>query len=239
MVGHMARRATPDLVPVLSKGKHRSPRKGACFMEYVSYLAGERWSDAPTCTHPVLAAVARGVNDHISDAGRARLVDLIPSVVGLSGDQPVVDIGIAIRCASLALPIVPAHRQKTLATGLLTARRALSEMEDGPIDKSVLIARAEQASGTAPRAAQWAEEFTAGFHVSPKAFRSRAVPAIVRVSISGIAEACIPDPDRLLEELLESVIEDCTQWLGDTDLRRVTFEPIDGQLSRDLGSTPG
>ena len=45
----------PDLLPVLSRGKHRNPRKGACFMELASYLAGERWSDHPACTHPLLA----------------------------------------------------------------------------------------------------------------------------------------------------------------------------------------
>ena len=43
----------PDLVPILSRGKHRNPRKGACFMEMASYLAGERWSDHPRCTHPL------------------------------------------------------------------------------------------------------------------------------------------------------------------------------------------
>ncbi|MEJ7744096.1 MAG: hypothetical protein WKF73_17085 [Nocardioidaceae bacterium] len=42
----------PDVVPVLSRGKHRNPRKGACFMEFASFLAGERWSDHPRCTHP-------------------------------------------------------------------------------------------------------------------------------------------------------------------------------------------
>ena len=42
-------------VPVLSRGKHRNPRKGACFMEFASYLAGEPWSDHPACTHPLLA----------------------------------------------------------------------------------------------------------------------------------------------------------------------------------------
>ena len=47
----------PDLVPILSRGKHRNPRKGACFMELASYLAGERWSDHPRCTHPLLASV--------------------------------------------------------------------------------------------------------------------------------------------------------------------------------------
>src|SRR5215211_5029994 len=42
----------PELMPQLSPGGHRSPRKGACFMELASYLAGERWSDPPGCTHP-------------------------------------------------------------------------------------------------------------------------------------------------------------------------------------------
>ena len=32
--------AAPDGVPVLSRGKHRSPRRGACFMEFASFLAG-------------------------------------------------------------------------------------------------------------------------------------------------------------------------------------------------------
>ena len=53
----------PDMLPVLSRGKHRNPRKGACFMELASYLAGERWSDHPACTHPLLAAIARLVNE--------------------------------------------------------------------------------------------------------------------------------------------------------------------------------
>lgn len=31
----------PDFLPVLSKGDHKSPSEGACFMEYASFLAGE------------------------------------------------------------------------------------------------------------------------------------------------------------------------------------------------------
>ena len=72
----------PDLFPILAPGKHRDPCTGACFMELASLLAGERWSDHPACTHPLLAALARHVNDHTSDAGRQRLADLIPSVIG-------------------------------------------------------------------------------------------------------------------------------------------------------------
>src|SRR3954469_3458577 len=67
---------TPELLPKLSRGTHRSVRKGACFMERASFLAGERWSDHPACTHPLLAALARDVNDCTSDANRQRLVTL-------------------------------------------------------------------------------------------------------------------------------------------------------------------
>ena len=31
---------TPELMPVLSRGKHRHPRRGACFLEMASFLAG-------------------------------------------------------------------------------------------------------------------------------------------------------------------------------------------------------
>lgn len=209
---------TPEMVPVLSRGKHRSPRKGACFMEYVSYLSGERWSDHPKCTHPLLAGVARGVNDHISDAGRSRLVVLIPSVVGLAGDDPMVDAGIAGRCAAMALPVVAEHRQRALAAGLLTAQRLLADLDDGSantIDTTEVLDHARRALARVPRATEWAEGFISETpHVTPRAFRRRSAPTMVRVAVTGIAEACIPDPDSLLHELLTTVIHDCTDWLG-------------------------
>src|SRR6476646_10206369 len=76
----------PEGVPVLSRGRHRSPRRGACFMEFASFLDGVRWSDHPSCNHPLVAQVARQVNDSLDDAGRQRLVPLIPSVGGAQGD---------------------------------------------------------------------------------------------------------------------------------------------------------
>ena len=80
--------STPDLMPVLSRGKHRSPKKGACFMELASFLAGEPWSDHPACTHPLLASLARDVNDHLGDRARLRLAPLIPEVPPPSGPAP-------------------------------------------------------------------------------------------------------------------------------------------------------
>ena len=69
--------SSPDIMPVLSRGGHRSPRKGACFMELASFLAGEPWSDHPSCTHPLLASLARDVNDHVDPRTAARL-DEVP-----------------------------------------------------------------------------------------------------------------------------------------------------------------
>src|SRR3954454_22273382 len=110
-----ARSQPPQLMPILSPGRHRNSRHGACFMEFASYLAGERWSDHPSCTHPLLARLARLVNDYTSDAGRQRLVCLIPSVVGLTSDDVRVDLRIALRAALAALPVLAEERQRSMA----------------------------------------------------------------------------------------------------------------------------
>src|SRR4029450_13070330 len=97
---------SPDLVPVLSRGKHRGPRRGGCFMEFASYLAGERWSDHPSCTHPLLARLARLLNHHTSDSERQGLVERVPDVVGLTSDDVRVALRIALRAGLSALPVV-------------------------------------------------------------------------------------------------------------------------------------
>lgn len=212
----MARLPTPDAVPVLSPGKHRTPRRGACFMEFASFLAGERWSDNPKCTHPLLAGLARGVNDLTSDAGRPRLVPLIPSVIGLTSDDPAVDAGIALRSATIALPVVSEPRQRALAAGLLAARRFLANhgSEGVPgMDTKDLFDDAQRALLRTPHAATWAEERIGDDQLTPKALRHRSAPSVVRFSVVGIAEACIPDPDAVLYELLETAINDCSHWL--------------------------
>jgi hypothetical protein len=185
-------------------------------MEYASFLAGERWTDHPRCTHPLLAGVARSVNDHISENARPRLVALIPSVIGLTGDDPRVDAGIAIRCAATALPVVAEHRQRALAAGLISARRVLAQLEtDGPsgLDLTDVLDQAQAALSRAPRATSWAREFTTETRLSAGALQKRSAPCIVRVAVVGIAEACIPDPDTLLYDLLDTVVRDCTDWL--------------------------
>ncbi|MET9988353.1 hypothetical protein PS783_30770 [Streptomyces enissocaesilis] len=49
-------------------------------MEYVSLLAGVPFSDSPQCTDELLGAVARAVNDAMSDAARGRLAAFAPAL---------------------------------------------------------------------------------------------------------------------------------------------------------------
>ncbi len=72
---------TPDLMPILSAGAHPDPSKGACLMEMASFLAGEEWSDRPSCTHPVLAVIAQSVNDRMSDTARPALLSRLPRLM--------------------------------------------------------------------------------------------------------------------------------------------------------------
>jgi hypothetical protein len=80
--------ALPTSMPVLSRGKHSNPSRGACFMEYTSVLAGESFSDAPRCVDPELASVLRSVNDNIPNAERGRLVPLLGRAIGLAVERP-------------------------------------------------------------------------------------------------------------------------------------------------------
>ena len=201
----------PDVIPQLSRGKHRNPRKGACFMELASYLAGERWSDHPACTHPLLATLARLANDHTTDAGRGRLVELVPSVIGLTSDDLHVDAAIALRSATTALPIAADERQRVMAVSVLAAERVLGRLDGRPA--TALGERSEWALAQVPRAAEWAQRFTREMGSTEKGFRRYAAPNIVRCAVLGIAQACVPDPDVILHDLLAGAIEDCAPWV--------------------------
>lgn len=201
---------TPDVMPVLSRGKHRNPRKGACFMELASYLAGEPWSDHPKSTHPLLAVLARSVNDHLGDASRSRIAPLIPDVVGLNGDDPRVNALIAREAALAALPIVAFERQKVSAVGVLRCERVLNEIEGRPLEQLSDLAAASLAE--VPGATKWAKSFTDLGFGSARTFGRRGAPAIVHSAVKGIAEASVADPDSILVDLLGETIAKCQTW---------------------------
>ena len=197
----------PEMVPLLSRGKHRNPRKGACFMELASFVAGERWSDHPSCTHPLLASLARLINDCTTDAGRHRLATLVPSVIGLTSDDRRVDIRIALRAATTAVPVAAAERQRAMAVAVLVGSRLLDDLGD-PMAHD-LQERGRAALAEAPEAAQWAEEFARRSSTTVTGFQRHGAPNVVRQAVDGIARACVRDPDGMLHDLLVATIDDC------------------------------
>lgn len=197
----------PDLMPLLSPGRHRSPRRGACFMEMASYLAGERWSDHPSCTHPLLAALARDVNDCLGDRARSRIVPLIADVVGLRSDDPRAYAWIAREAGIAALPVASASRQRAIAVGLIRCAQILDPPRGRPGAPADAESRA--ALDAAPTARDWALDFVTMGVGSERDFIRRASPAIVRSAVTGIAESCVADADERLVGLLERSIALC------------------------------
>lgn len=189
-----------DLVmPILSAGRHRTPRQGACFMEFASYLAGERWSDHPACTHPLLAALARNVNDLISDAARPTLVPHIHRVVGLASDDPYLAALIVVRAAGAALPIASMERQRALAVALVNVL--------GRFDDALLREIAATAFASAPDTERWARTYVSTTRW-PREFDLSTAAAVVHTATIGIAQACVDDADARLAALLQTAIDD-------------------------------
>ena len=201
-----------DHLPVLSAGRHRSAKRGACFMEYASFLAGERWSDHPSCTHPALACLARAVNDCTRDAGRSAIAPLIPSVIGLNEPGERIDVLVAVRAGCAALPVASESRQRTIAVGILHARLLLDRFAFGAPSLEYLRPVIDAALATAPAATSWARTFSAGVTPRP-ANAQHAMQVLTTVSVLGIAEACVNDSDARLASLLTVAIADCERLL--------------------------
>lgn len=108
--------AAPQHLPMLTTGRHRDPTDGACVMEYVSVLAGSRFSDHPRCTHRAVSALARAVNDRIvDDTVRGELARLAPDLIGLGrGDRRTTDRVVAscLLAAAAIRPLSPAAARR-------------------------------------------------------------------------------------------------------------------------------
>src|SRR5213075_372488 len=110
----------------------------------------------PASTHPLLASLARLVNDYTSDANRHHLLALVPSVIGLTSDDSRIDVGIALRSATTALPVSAAERQGSMAVAVVVANRLLDDLDDADAPPMQdLRDRSSWALAHAPQAAQW------------------------------------------------------------------------------------
>ena len=219
---------SPDFLPVLSRGKHRSARRGACFMEYASQLAGERWSDSPSCTHPALASLARLVNDWTTDDARSQLGTLIPSVIGVVGDDPRIELTLAVRAAVFALPVASEERQRVLAVGLVHCESLLTELDAAGAAR--VHTMVQNTFEQVPGAREWARQHRAASSApTPRPF-GRMCDSIVRIATEGIAEACISHPDALLQDLLRDAIDECERLAKDRTPQTRT-SPIEREVA--------
>jgi len=204
----MAIRPVPDGMPVLARGKHRSARSGACFMEMASVLAGEKWSDAPQCTNPLLAGLARLVNDHTSDERRNELAEMIPSVVGVQGGGLAWEVSLAAAVSAEAILDVPAERQRALAGGLIRCEELAEVLGPGQVYG---IDRIKEALVDVPAAVAWARGYMKPGPITAAQFHKHSAPTLIRCSVLGIADGASPDPDGRLRDLLRVGIEAARQ----------------------------
>jgi hypothetical protein len=122
----------PDGLPMLDRGGHRSPDQGACLMEYVSVLAGTRFSDHPRCTHPALAQLARVVNDEVVDpAARSRLAVLAPDLIGTRCRDPRITLTVMACCLRAAVAARPQGRDLLQALERIDAQLNRLQAQQG------------------------------------------------------------------------------------------------------------
>jgi hypothetical protein len=86
----------PSNLPRLGRGRHLPGSPEMCAMEAAAWLSGERWSDRPASVHPAVAAVARWVNDSVSDRERQALWPLILASLGTSRNGLRLRIGLRV-----------------------------------------------------------------------------------------------------------------------------------------------
>lgn len=103
-----------------------------CLLEFVGRLAGEPWTDHPSCVHPTLGAIGRAVHDYSSKEGRPALRPMAPAFIGTAAIGVETPARLVALCVSTALSspgaarIAPDERRR-LTDARRTARYLLAE----------------------------------------------------------------------------------------------------------------
>jgi len=224
----------PNALPTLSAGAHRPDEGKACLMEYVSLLAGEEWSDAPSCTYRPLARAAQTVNDRLSDDARHLLVPLIGRLFGTT--LPVDDRLFALRVARTVEHLSPdAKATNDVTERYLTGDATVEEFRAAAYasvyaadvayayvyaaDAADVAYAAAYAAGAAAYAADVAAAAAAG-----AAAYAADVAAAAAVYAADVAAAAAADRD--LVAWLSSVIDIYDKLSGRTEHRDVSQQEL-------------
>jgi hypothetical protein len=225
----------PEYVPVLSAGRHRSPRSGGCFMEIASFLAGARWSDHPKCADPSLSELARCVNDVMPDDHRSQLAVMIPSVIGTgqrrsTRERALLGAVVVRSCTLRALPLVD-EKSVPIACALIGAERVLGER----------TAAAEAVLTTQPAAAataeSWAREY-AGTWGRAGTYVALAVPLSIKLTVKSVSDELGRDAWPLLTDMLRDTISEVRVRCGLEQTEQVSPDQRWDDVGTLLGATP-
>jgi hypothetical protein len=175
-------------------------------MEYTAVLAGERFSDSPKCTDPVLAALARAVNDVTGDASRQRLAVLASELTTANGGDAAARHAVVRRCLLTALPYADGERRQALIVGLLGLERAAARRCRG-WRPDLMCAEVELALLPYDTEVAAAQEFVGSLPVGKREHARRALPASVELAVATIAERA-DGADELLYRLLVECLDD-------------------------------
>ena len=118
--------SAPDVMPVLSRGSTETRAKAPASWSWRPSSPGSRGvtiRPAPTRSSAHLPAWSMTT----PRTRRALGSPLIPSVIGLTSDDPQLDVRMRAAPATAALPVAPAGASRVLAVGVLVANRVLDD----------------------------------------------------------------------------------------------------------------
>jgi hypothetical protein len=196
-------------MPVLSAGKHARPSQGACLMEYVSVLAGRRFSAKPECTDRTLAAIARAVNDYSNDASRQELARYAGALTTAGPLELADQQDLARRVLLTALPFSDGHRRVTVLVALLGLERAAAGRTEG-YDGTLVGLDTELALLGMERDVERAAEQLVQWSVEVSEHQKKGLAVMVEVAVRTIAVNAA-EPDLILHDLLGACLADHTR----------------------------
>ncbi len=181
-------------------------RSGACLMEYVAVLAGERHTDHPKSVCPTLATMARVVNDRVSDRARQRLAIAAPDFIGTAGASVELQMCAGRRVLMTALERARGDQARFQVTvALLSLDRAARRLG---IDAATL-GEAERArlADAAPAVAGTAWEFVVSCAVGSDEYLRHGLPMGIVTGVQVIGDAAVSCRDDVLVDLLLDTLD--------------------------------
>jgi hypothetical protein len=210
---------------VLRSGVHTSPSDGVSLMEAVSALAGEPWSNSPSCTSPVIAAYAHSLGDWLPDDERQRLKAYIPRLVGTA--EPDLELRRAFVCADAAVRVFAPLAFK--AAGLVEEAAKLGAL--APVDRESAKSAwsAAESAESAARSAASLAEWSAAESMRSAADSARSAARSASAAASSAAESA-PMAARLAARSAESAqaaARSAARSAAESAARSAAFELLD------------